>query len=187
MRAIDRLVGSVAIAAPFLHSATDALEWFQHGFSALQLWLNYLAFLPMPAMMLGLYAAQRPRIVGAGLVGALLYGMAFVYFAHTTLFALATSTSDYAQLWHRMGPLYTAHGALMALGGTLFGIASLSARVFPRPMAAIFLVGIALNVVFAAASLPESWQPGASALRNLGLIGMGSWLLRPSVERATSP
>lgn len=184
---LDRLVGSIAIAAPLLHSATDALEWRQHGFSVVQLWLNYLAFLPMPAMMLGLHAAQRPRIGGAGLAGALLYGIAFIYFAHTTLFALETATHDYGQLWHRLGPLYTAHGAMMVLGGVFYGVASLRARVFPHWTAAVFLAGIALNAVLALTDAPEVWQPVASALRNLGLMAMGACLLRRSLPPPVSP
>lgn len=183
---VDRWLGCFAIAAPLLHSATDVLEWQQRGFSVAQLWLNYLAFLPMPAVMLGLCAAQRPRIGGAGLVGACGYGVAFIYFAHTTLFALETATQDYAQLWHRLGLLYTAHGALMVLGGALFGVASLRARVFPPWTAAVFLAGVALNAVLALSGAPEAWQPVASALRNLGLMGMGAWLLHGSFARTAS-
>jgi hypothetical protein len=39
-----------AILAPNLHTAPDAMEWLQGGFSQVQLWLNYLAFLPLPVL-----------------------------------------------------------------------------------------------------------------------------------------
>lgn len=41
-------VGIAAVVAPALHVITDVLEWHHGGFSTVQLWLNYLAFLPMP-------------------------------------------------------------------------------------------------------------------------------------------
>jgi len=62
-RGTGRLVGIAAIVFPILHSITDGMEWLQGGFSALQLWLNYLAFLPMPAIMLGLLTPfSAPRL-----------------------------------------------------------------------------------------------------------------------------
>src|SRR5262245_37188752 len=94
----DRLalaVGITAIAAPALHSLTDALEWYRGGFSPLQLALNYAAFVPMPWLALGLYAVQSPRPGAMGLVGALLYGAAFAYFGHTTLYALHEQIPTY--------------------------------------------------------------------------------------------
>lgn len=66
--ALEWLVGVAALVAPLLHSLTDAIEWRQGGFSTAQLWLNYLAFLPMPGLLLGVAAIpeagampQRPR------------------------------------------------------------------------------------------------------------------------------
>lgn len=57
------VVGWAAIVAPVLHCITDAMEWHQGGFSPVQLRLNYLAFLPMPWLLLGIYAllAQTPN------------------------------------------------------------------------------------------------------------------------------
>lgn len=61
-----KLVGWTAIVAPLLHTATGVLEWTQGGFSRAQLWLSYAAFLPVPALMRGLYAMQRPGSAGRG-------------------------------------------------------------------------------------------------------------------------
>ena len=71
------VVGAAAIVAPILHSVTDAMEWYQHGFSQTQLWLNYVAFLPMPWLLLGIYSVCEEELGVAALVGALLYGIAF--------------------------------------------------------------------------------------------------------------
>jgi hypothetical protein len=76
-------VGIVAIAAPILHSLSDALEW-RGGFSPLQLWINYVAFVPMPWLLLGIYATHDPKPGAGALIGALLYGAAFAYFAVLT-------------------------------------------------------------------------------------------------------
>lgn len=175
--ATARVLGWCAILAPALHSFTDVLETLQ-GFSAFQLWLNYVAFLPIPALMLGLYAAQRPRIGHLGLIGALLYGFAFVYFAHTTLVAISGKVPDYALLWAELGRLYTIHGGLMVAGGAIYAWASLQARVLPTWTAYLFLAGLGLNTVLALVSAPEALQPLGTLLRNAGLAGMGWWVLR---------
>ena len=72
-----------AIVAPLLHFITDTMEWYQGGLSPLQLWLNYLAFLPMPWLLLGIYAVRSEElgpaytVHGAAMVvGGLLFGRA---------------------------------------------------------------------------------------------------------------
>ena len=74
------------------------------------------------------------------------------------------------------------HGILMILGGIAFGVATYRASVFPRWMSVVFLAGIVLNLVLALVAAPELFQTLGSALRNLGLIGMGAYLVRGSVE-----
>jgi hypothetical protein len=176
-RNLVRLIGAVAVLAPGLHVASDVLEWLAHGFTPLQLWLSYLAFVAMPAVFLGLYAAQRPQIELFGLVGAIVYGAAFIYFAHTALYALAERIATYAALWARLGALYTLHGGLMILGGLLFGGASLRARRLPRWTVLAFLSGIALNLILGLLPTPDILQTAGSTLRNAGIMGMGYTLL----------
>lgn len=171
-----KLLGLSAIVAPALHTLTDITEWVQTGFSSPQLWLNYLAFLPVPVIILGLYAVQRPAISRWGLVGALLYGFAFVYFAHTTLFALAIESPDYETLWAELGSLYTLHGAVMIAGGLVLGWCTLRAHVFPAWTAGLFVAGIILNLALGVLPLPDVLQTLGTTLRNAGLIGMG-WVL----------
>lgn len=168
-----RLVAAGAILAPALHSLTDVMEWVHGGFSPLQLWLNYLAFLPIPVVVLGLYVVQRPRISALGLAGAIGYGFAFIYFAHTTLLALEQSTTYYQRLWDQLGAEYTTHGILMILSGLAFGWATLRARVLPAWTAVLFLGGIALNLVVGLLPAPDILQTLGTALRNGGLVGMG--------------
>jgi hypothetical protein len=176
-RGLRQLIGGAAILGPGLHLLSDILEWVGGGFSPTQLWVNYLGFLPIPFLMVGLYAVQRPRAGWGVLVGALLYGAAFVYFSYTTLYALAEHIPDYATLWHKLGAVYTVHGALMVLGGTLFAVASLRAGVLPRGAVLGFLVGVLLNLLFSLLPVPELWQTLGSSLRNLGLMGMGAALV----------
>ena len=171
------VVGAVAIAAPALHSLSDALEWHS-GFTPLQLWINYAAFLPMPWLLLGLYAVREPRAGAAVLAGALLYGVAFAYFLHTTLLALEEHIATYEALWQRLGGIYTVHGALMVVGGALFGAGALRARWLPRWPAVLFLTGIAMNFVLALLPAPDILQTLGSAVRNIGIAGMGYSVLR---------
>jgi hypothetical protein len=111
------------------------------------------------------------------LVGALLYGLSFVYFAHTTLYALAERVPDYDALWRRLGGVYTAHGALMVIGGLMFGTAVLRAGWLARPAVLLFTAGVVANLVLALLPVPDLLQVAGSALRNLGLIAMGCDLL----------
>lgn len=166
-----------ALVAPTLHSITDLMEWLNGGFSPLQLWLNYVAFLPLPALLLGLYAVQRPRIPSYGLLGAIGYGVSFIYFTHTTLLALETSVPDYERLWQAIGATYTAHGVLMIASGVMFGTATIRAAVFPRWTAALFLGGITVNLVLGLLPGPDILQTFGTLLRNAGLVGMG-WSIR---------
>jgi hypothetical protein len=175
--ALRAIVGAAAILAPVLHTATDAMEWWQHGFSNLQLWLNYLAFLPMPWLLLGIHLAQPGRADARGLAGALLYGAAFTYFAHTTLYALAEGIPTYEDLWRRLGDVYTVHGALMVAGGLLFTASAWRARRLPRPAVALFAAGLLLNLVLALVPAPDILQTLGTLLRNAGLVGMGCALL----------
>jgi hypothetical protein len=172
-RPTQTLVAAGAILAPTLHTVTDVIEWLQGGFSPAQLWLNYLAFVPLPAVLLGLYAVQRPRISRLGLLGALLYGFSFVYFTHTTLLAIALRSPTYEDLWHHLGRTYTAHGAIMILGGACFGWATLQAGTLPRWTAGLFLSGLAVNLVLGLLPAPDILQTLGTTLRNTGLVGMG--------------
>jgi hypothetical protein len=176
-RSLRRWIGAVAVGAPALHLLSDGVEWIGRGFSPAQLWMSYLAFLFIPILLVGLYAVQRPRVPPGALLGAVLYGAAFVYFAHTALYALAEHTADHAMLVKGLGAAYTVHGALMILGGLMFGIGSLRAGVLPRPAVIVFLAGLSLSLVFGVLPLADVGQMIGSVVRNLGLIGMGVGLL----------
>lgn len=169
----QRVIAIGAVGAPLLHSITDLMEWLQGGFSPLHLWLNYAAFLPVPAIMIGLYAVQRPEVAFSALVGAVLYGFAFIYFAFTTLFALHSHVATYPELWNTLGQTYTVHGALMIVGGLLFGFVTSRARVLPRWTAVLFLAGLGLNLAVTLVDVDELYQTIGTTVRNAGLVAMG--------------
>jgi hypothetical protein len=178
------VVGATAIAAPVLHSVTDAMEWYQGGFSPAQLWLNYAAFLPMPWLLLGIYAVRARELGPSALAGALLYGMAFTYFAHTTLYALELQVPDYEALWQQLGPTYTAHGAAMIVGGLLFATAALRTSTLPRLAVWLFGTGLLINLALALVPAPDILQTVGTAVRNSGLAGMGYAVLLGNRVRA---
>ena len=184
--ALRTLVGVAALVAPALHSGTDLYELMHGGFTPPQLWVNYLAFLPMSWLLVGLYAVDEGRPPAAGLAGPVLYGAAFTYFAHSTLYALLAATPTYDELWRRLGGTYTVHGALMVAGGLLFAEGARRAGWLPRPALALFASGLLVNLVLALAPLPEILQTLGTALRNLGLMGMGYAVLVRSPARERS-
>jgi hypothetical protein len=173
------VVGVAAITAPIVHSLSDAIECLQGGFSGGQLWLSYVAFLVFSWLLLGIYVAHKKRPDSAGLIGALLYGVAFTYFAHTALVGLAERTPTYEALWQRLGPTYTVHGALMVIGGLLFSWSVLRAGWLPRSAIVLFASGLLVNLILAFTSAPEILQTIGTAFRNLGLVWMGIAILLP--------
>jgi hypothetical protein len=183
--ALRTVVGTAAIAAPVLHSVTDAVEWHQGGFSAAQRWMNHLAFLPMPWLLLGIYALCAEELDPTALVGALLYGAAFTCFAHTTLYALKSGVTDYESLWRQLGPAYTFLGAVMVIGGVLVAVSACRGFALPRPAVALFGSGVQPNFLLAIAAAPDMLQTLGTAVRNAGLIGMGYSLLFGRAGRAT--
>ncbi len=180
------VVGVTAIVAPILHSVTDAMEWYQHGFSAAQLWLNYLAFLPMPWVLLGTYAIRQGELGLAALIGSLLYGVAFTYFAHTTLYALATHAPSYEALWEQLGATYTVHGAFMVVGGLLFASGALRVGGLPKLAVRLFGAGLLVNLVLALVPAPDILQTVGTAIRSAGMVGMGHAIFVGSQGAATS-
>ncbi len=171
------VVGAAALVAPVLHSVTDAMEWYRHGFSAAQLWLTYIAFVPMPWLLLGIYAVHEDELGVAALIGALLHGIAFTYFAHSALYALAEHVPTYEALWQRLGTTYTVHGAFMVVGGLLFTRAIWRAHWLPRVAVWLFGVGLLLNLVLTLVPAPDIFQTLGTAVRNAGLVGMGYAIL----------
>jgi len=182
-RSIALLIAFGTVVAAALHQASDIMELTGGGFSRTQLLINYAGFVLMPFAFIGLYAVQRPAIRWYGLAGAFLYAVSFIYFAHTSLYALELAVPDYETLWQRLGFVYTFHGVMMIAGALLFSIASLRANVISRIGISIFLIGIVLNLTVGLMPVPDVMQIIGSTFRNLGLILIGIRLIRKeSVE-----
>ena len=172
------IIGLSTITAFTLHIMSDFLEVLGGGFSVAQLWLNYVAFLPIPFLMIGLYAVQLPLAGWMSLTGAITYGTSFIFFVGTTLYALVSKTLDYSTLLEELGSIYTFHGGLMVVGGILFGIAVIIARVLPRWTGWLLILGVSLNLLFRLLAFPDLSQIIGSIVRNIAFIGMGIAILR---------
>ena len=172
------IIGWIAIISPLLHILSDLLEVFGGGYAASQLWINYLAFLPIPWLMIGLYAFQRPRSSWMSLTGAGFYGTSFIFFAGTTLYALVSKTANYSTLLDELGSIYTFHGGLMVAGGILFGVAVIKARVLPRWTGWLLIIGVSLNLLFRLLAFPDLSQIIGSIVRNIAFVGMGLAILQ---------
>jgi hypothetical protein len=84
--------------APAPHWATHAMEWPQGGFSEIHLCLDYLAFVPMPWLLLGLCVVRQPKPDLMAIAGAISYGAAFTYFTFATLYAIPEHIPNYELL-----------------------------------------------------------------------------------------
>ena len=131
----------------------------------------------MAWLLVGLCAASDADLGAIGVAGAILYGAAFTYFAHSTLVALEQHVATYDALWRQLGPAYTLHGAAMVVGGSMFAWAAWRTRAFPRPVVALFALGLAVNLSLAVLPAPAIAQTLGTALRNAGLVGIGCAML----------
>jgi hypothetical protein len=184
-------VGAAAIVFSVLYFVSDLLELAQGGFSTPQLALTYVAEATIPLFVIGLYAAQRPRIGRLGLFGAVGYGYAFVFFTSTVVVALANRTSDWDALNAQFGPWIAIHGALMVVAGSAFGLAVIRAGVLPRWTGVALVTGVILVAV--SSVLPPIAQTAAAGIRDFAFAGMGASILlarRPKprpTAKASSP
>lgn len=170
-------LGAAAVAFSALYLASDVLELAQGGFSTTQLALTYAAEAALPFIVLGLYAAQRPRIGRIGLIGALAYAYAFVFFTGTVVYALVDHTGDWHALTDRFGAWIPIHSGVMVVSGIAFGVATMRAGVLPRWTGATLVAGMLLMTV--ATLLPDGPQTAAAGVRDLAFAGMGAALLDP--------
>lgn len=164
--------------APAMHLATDVMEWWVGGYGELQLWANLVAFLPMPLLLLGICMALDHHPARVTVLGALLYGVSFIYFIYTTAYAIAGNIPDYETLWSQLGPVYTVAGGLMVAGGILFSMGSFKTSPLPAVSLWLFLFGILVNLVVAIVPAPDILQTVGSSIRNVGLMIMGYFIVR---------
>jgi len=174
-RILYLLIGFSTIVIHLLHILTDVLEMV-NGFSFYQLVLTYIAFLFMPFVILGLYAVHWPKGGWLGLIGATLYVISFIYFSSTAIYAIDSiknGTSNYEMIYERLGNIYFLHGALMVVGGILFGISVIRAKILPSVTGIIFVAGLITNAFVSLLPVSPMFQIMGSIIRNIGLIGMG--------------
>lgn len=180
--ALASAVGIAAVVFSALYLLSDVIEQVQGGFSTSQLVLTYVAEAAIPLFVLGLYAVQRPSIGRLGLLGAVGYAYAYVFFTGTVLLALVVRAPDWESLVGDLGPWVTLHGLLMALAGSALGIAVVRAGVLPTWTGVLLVVGVVLVAV--ASPLPGVVQVLAAGVRDLAFAAMGlSLLTRPRPTR----
>ena len=182
---LARAIGVAAVVFSGLYFASDMLELLHGGFSAPQLVLTYLAEAAIPLFVLGLYAVQRPHVDRLGLLSAIGYAYAFVFFTCTVLLALVDQSPDWDSLVGDLGPWVTVHGLLMMLAGSAFGAAVVRAGVLPRWTGVLLIVGVVL--VALSSPLPSAVQTLCAGVRDLAFAGMGlSLLTRPQPTRTAN-
>jgi len=171
-------VGITALVSCVLYLAADAWELAGGGFFTVQLWLTYAAFVAVPFFLSGLHIVQAPRAGAASLAGAVAYGVAFVFYAGTALYAVVAGTADYPTLVRQLGVAYPVHGSLMIAGALLFGWSVVRAGVFPRWTGITLAAGAALALVLFLAGAPPIAQIAGNTVRNAAFIGMALATLR---------
>jgi hypothetical protein len=178
-------VGSSAIAFSVVYWLSDVVEVVQGDFSTLRLCLTYAGEAAIPLFVVGLYAAQRPRIGGLGLFGAVAFAYSYVFFTSTVMYALSAGTPNYGALANVFGAWMTVHGLVMLVGGLAFGLAVVRTGVLPPWTGVALMVGVI--VVAAASGLPNLARTIAATLPAAAFTGMGSALIvQARAPRTTS-
>jgi hypothetical protein len=168
-------VGWAAVAFSVVYWLSDVLEVVQGDFSTVRLCLTYAGEAAIPLFVLGLYAAQRPRIGNLGLFGAIAYAYSYVFFTTTVMYALVAGTRNYHALANVFGVWMTVHGLVMVLGGFAFGVAVIRAAVLPRWTGVLLMVGVV--AVAAASAAPNIVRTIAATLPAAAFAGMGFALI----------
>lgn len=143
----------------------------ERGGADAQLWL-----------LLGVGTLQRPVMRPSGLLGAILYGVAFTYFAFSALHVCVLQEPNYEALWQQLGMVYTGHGTLMVIGGLLFGSAAWRERQLPKTAVALLAAGLCINALLSLLPTPDILQILGSAVRNAGLVMIGLHLWRANAR-----
>lgn len=166
-----------------MYFVSDVLELAHGGFSNPQLLLTYVAEAAIPVFILGLYVVQRPQIGTLGLLGAIGYAYAYVFFTGTVLLALVDQPTNWDALVGELGPWVTIHGLVMVVAGSAFGIAVIKARVLPRWTGMTLIAGVVM--VALSSALPGVAETISAGVRDLAFAGMGVFLLtrRPPTGR----
>lgn len=125
------ILGLLMLLASVLYFVSDVIEAIQGGFSEGQLWLTLLAEAAIPIFVIGLAAAQRPRLGRLGVLAAVGYAYSYVVFTGTVVYALVNGTKNYETLTDQLGVVMIVHGAVMVVAGLGLGYAVLGARTLP--------------------------------------------------------
>lgn len=180
-----RILGAATVAFSVLYLVSDVLELVHGGFSTGQLVLTYVAEAAIPLFVLGLYAAQRPRIGVLGLLGAVGYAYTYVFFTGTVLLALVDHSPDWDALVGDLEPWITLHGALMLVCGCAFGVAVVRAGELARWTGQLLVVGVVLVAV--ASVLPDPVPTLSAGIRDLAFAGMGLSLMSRHGQSRAAP
>jgi hypothetical protein len=197
------VAGAIFIAVQINHPASDAFttettDWVARCFAKL-----VMAVLAL-AGVTGMYLRQHRRVGVLGLVGYLLFGAGYLamlsveVIAVTVLPSLTDSNPGFVNdvVAAGMGgtpngdigglqTLFNANGVGYLLGGLLFGIAMVRARVLARWAAALLAVGTIATAALAV--LPESFDRPLAVPVGVALIGLGVSLWRnPGHDTAPS-
>ena len=174
-RKLASLTGAAAVGFSLLYLLSDLIEAAQGEFSDWQLVLTLVAEAAIPVFVWGLYLCQTPRIGRLGLWSAIVYGLVFVVFTGTVIYALANGSPDYDTLSDDLGLWMTVPGVLMVVSGIGFGVAVVRARVLPPWTGWLLAVGVVLVALTQGAA--EGIQLVAAAIRDAAFVGMGAALL----------
>jgi hypothetical protein len=195
------IAGAIFICIQPIHPA-DVLSSVTTNMWTVIISLKLAMCLLFLAGITGLYVRQADKAGWLGLAGFLLLGLSwwlqasFVFAELFVLPSLATSAPQFVESFlgivngspgdMSIGALPAVYGVvaiLYLLGGLVFGVATLRARVLPRWPAGLMVVAAAITP--AAALLPHELQRFAAVPMGIALVWLGYVLFRQRQDQAS--
>ncbi|MFX0073673.1 MAG: hypothetical protein ACFFAO_21555 [Candidatus Hermodarchaeota archaeon] len=174
-RSLSMFYGIIAIIGASLLTISDIIEIIQGGFSQVQLTLTYISFLIFTYILVALQKEQEGRSIGY--IGALIFGISYVFWAATVVYPMVEDIANYEQLIDRIGLMYYINGILLFTGTILFAYDVYRVNYYPRWTSIALIVGAVSSIVFPIIGISAYFQLIASSIRSVAFIGIGFFLL----------
>lgn len=171
------IIPLITITAFALYIITDSIEIAQSAISSFQMIVTYICMAAIPFAVMGLYILDDKEGGALYLTGAVFISLSFIYFSGTASYALVEHINDYADVVKNLGFMYLLHGMILIIGGILFSVALLRAKIAHPIIAYGILAGSVVSLITGLFQLSEQFYIVGNYVRNVSFVFLGIWKL----------
>ena len=137
--------------------------------------LTYISFIIFTYILIVLQKEQEGRLIGY--IGALLFGISYIFWAATVVYPMLEETANYEQLVYKIGLMYYINGIILFLGTLFFAYDVYYIDFYPRWTSVALIIGAVCSILFPIVGISVYYQLIASTIRSIAFIGIGMFLL----------